>query len=226
MPERRYRLLVFDWDGTLADSIGHIVTAMDAAIAEAGLGPRRKQELLDVIGLELEQAFAQLYPALTAPDRRELAAAYRRHYQRLAAAPITLFPGVSEVIAALHAGGYRLAIATGKSRRGLDRALAQSGLARYFHTSRCADETFSKPHPQMLIEIMERLGVPPEQTIMVGDSHHDLEMAKNAGVASVAVNYGAQAARRLLEFNPIASIHDFAELAVWLGNCTPLGVKS
>ncbi|MEJ2761740.1 MAG: HAD-IA family hydrolase [Gammaproteobacteria bacterium] len=226
MPEGRYHLLVFDWDGTLADSLGHIVAAMDAAINEAGLEPRRERELLDVIGLGLEQAFAQLYPQHSASETAGLAAAYRRHYRYLADAPVTLFPGVSEVITALHTGGYRLAVATGKSRRGLDRALTQSGLGPYFHASRCSDETFSKPHPQMLIEIMERVGVPPEQTVMVGDSHHDLEMANNAGVAPVAVNYGAQPARRLLEFNPIASIHDFAELAVWLGNCTPMGAKS
>lgn len=226
MPEDRYRLLVFDWDGTLADSLGHILAAMEAAISEAGLAPRRQQDLLDVIGLGLEQAFAQLYPQHSTSENAGLAAAYRRHYRHLTDAPVPLFPGVREVIAALHAGGYWLAVATGKSRRGLDLALGQSGLAHYFHASRCSDETFSKPHPQMLIEIMERLGVPPAQTVMVGDSLHDLQMANNAGVAPVAVNYGAQPARRLLEFNPITSIHDLAELAVWLENCSPLGAKT
>ena len=216
MADLRYQLLVFDWDGTLADSIAHIIAAMQAAIDDTGLSARPEEDLLAVIGLGLDQAFADLFPSQPAHARGKLAAAYRRHYLQATTEPLPLFPRVREVIPALRRQGYTLAVATGKSRRGLNRALDVSGLGVYFHTSCCADETFSKPHPQMLFEIMETTGVPPERTLMIGDSHHDLQMAGNAGVASIAVNYGAQPAHRLLEFNPIASIHDLTELAVWL----------
>ena len=218
-----YRLLVFDWDGTLADSIAHIVNAMQAAIRAAGLQPCPVEELLAVIGLGLEQAFAELFASLPHSAHERLAAAYRRHYLLATTEPVPLYPRVREIIPALYRRGYALAVATGKSRRGLDRALDESGLGGYFQASRCADETFSKPHPQMLFDIMETVGVPPEQTVMIGDSHHDLQMAGNAGVAAIAVNYGAQPAHRLLEFNPIASIHDLAELAAWLDNHPPDG---
>ena len=211
----RYRLLVFDWDGTLADSIAHIVGALQAAIEELGLAQPPQEELLAVIGLGLELAFATLFPALSADAHARLAAAYRGHYLR-SAASVPLFPRVTEVIPALHRQGYLLAVATGKSRRGLQRALDESGLGPYFAASRCADETFSKPHPQMLLEIMQVLDVEPGATLMIGDSHHDLQMAGNAGVDAVAVNYGAQPAGRLLEFNPAASIHDLDELLAWL----------
>lgn len=211
-----YRLLVFDWDGTLADSLGTITAALAAAIAETGLEPRRREDLLGIIGLGLEEAFAALYPALGQPDREQLSAAYRRHFRRLSAAPIPLYPGARESLALLRERGYLLAIATGKSRRGLDRALQQSGLGGWFDASRCADETFSKPHPQMLLDLMEQLAVRPGETVMIGDSQHDLQMAGNAGVVSIAVTHGAQSARRLLEFNPVVSIHHLGELAAWL----------
>lgn len=218
MTDLRYQLLVFDWDGTLADSIAHIIAAMQAAVREAGLAAPTEAALLAVIGLGLDQVFAELFPSLPAAAREELATAYRRYYLLATTEPVRLYPRVREVIPAFCRQGYTLAVATGKSRRGLDRALEESGLGGYFHTSRCADETFSKPHPQMLFEIMEAAGAAPERTLMIGDSHHDLQMAGNAGVAGIAVNYGAQPAHRLLEFNPVASIHDLAELAAWLDN--------
>lgn len=216
MGELRYQLLVFDWDGTLADSIAHITAALQAAVHEAGLAPPAEEALLAVIGLGLDQVFAELFPSLPAPGRERLTAAYRRNYLLVTAEPVPLYPRVREIIPTLCRQGYILAVATGKSRRGLNRALDESGLGMYFHTSRCADETFSKPHPQMLFEIMETTGIPPERTLMIGDSHHDLQMAGNAGVAGIAVNYGAQPAHRLLEFDPIASIQDLSELAEWL----------
>jgi len=216
-----YRLLVFDWDGTLADSLGYITTALAAAIDETGLEPRREPDLLGIIGLGLEQAFASLYPALGPPERERLAAAYRQHFLRLSAEPIPLYPGARESLALLRERGYLLAVATGKSRRGLDRALQESGLENWFDASRCADETFSKPHPQMLLDLMEQLAVQPGETVMIGDSQHDLQMAGNAGVASIAVTHGAQSARRLLEFNPVASIHHLGELAPWLARRGP-----
>jgi phosphoglycolate phosphatase len=218
MSDLRYQLLVFDWDGTLADSIAHIIAAMQSAVCEADLAPPAEDALLAVIGLGLDQAFSELFPSLPAPARGRLAAAYRRHYLLATTEPVPLYPRVREIIPALCRRGYTLAVATGKSRRGLDRALEESGLGGYFQASRCADETISKPHPQMLFEIMETVGAPPGRTLMIGDSHHDLQMAGNAGVAGIAVNYGAQPVHRLLEFNPIASIHDLAELATWLDN--------
>lgn len=221
MTDSTYRLLVFDWDGTLADSLGHITSALNGAIAESGLEPRPQEDLLGIIGLGLDEAFLHLYPRLPAADRARLADAYRRHFLSVSAEPIPLYPRAREIVAALHEHGFSLAVATGKSRRGLDRALAESGLEGYFHASRCADETFSKPHPQMLLDLMEILDVAPEHTIMIGDSQHDLQMAGNAGVASIAVNHGAQPAQRLLEFNPIASVHDLEELALWFTQYSP-----
>jgi len=127
-----------------------------------------------------------------------------------------LFPAVAEGIPALNQDGYLMAIATGKSRRGLDRSLSTTGLDAYFHASRCADEGFPKPHPEMLHVIMEMLGIPCDRTLMIGDTTHDLQMARNAGVAAVAVAYGAHLPGDLESMNPLGCVNSFEQLLVWL----------
>jgi phosphoglycolate phosphatase len=145
----------------------------------------------------------------------ELANHYRRHFLSQDA-EIPLFDGARELIAELHAGGHLLAVATGKARRGLDRAFEHSGLAPFFHASRTADETFSKPHPMMLEQLLDELMVPPERALMIGDTSHDLDMARNAGMASLAAGFGAHPPESLAAYDPLAVCSSFAELASWL----------
>ncbi|MEX2353435.1 MAG: HAD-IA family hydrolase, partial [Gammaproteobacteria bacterium] len=159
-----------------------------------------------------------LYPEIESRLHDELVRNYREHYLATAIGNTVLFPKVESTLEKLLAQGYQLAVATGKSRRGLDRAFQETRVGKYFQVSRCADETFSKPHPQMLYEIMESLDTSPGETIMVGDSEHDLQMAANASVSSIAVSYGARAIERLLEFNPETGIHCLSELPEWLMN--------
>lgn len=211
----RFQLLVFDWDGTLADSIDIIVRSMKDAIQQLRLPQRRAREIKRIIGLGLHDGANQLFPGTSERLHLQLAGAYRDAYFRRSG-QIALFAHTRQVIKNLHEQGYWLAIATGKSRRGLDQALTASDLQTFIHGSRCADETFSKPHPQMLLELMHEFAVEPEQTLMIGDSEHDLQMAQNAGVAAVAATFGAADPVHLLEFEPITSLDDIAMLPALL----------
>jgi len=212
---RRYRLIVFDWDGTLADSTALIAGALQNACVAIG---RPRPSLVDaryVIGLGLADALAHVAPGLTADQSRELTGHYRRHYLDGEAA-IPLFDGAALLLADLDAAGFLLGVATGKTRMGLDRAIAASGLAGRFHATRCADEGFSKPHPDMLLALMDRLAVEPRETLMIGDTTHDLDLARNAGADAVAVAYGAHEADGLASRGPLATVHSLAELRGWL----------
>lgn len=206
------RLLIFDWDGTLMDSEFHIVTCMQAAIRELGLPDRSDHEIRNIIGLGLIEAVQTLYPKQASEAfAHKMAAAYRSYYFD-EDAPQQLFPGAIEMIDDLMAQDYILAIATGKSRKGLDLALEETGLNNIFEISRCADETTSKPHPQMLNEIISALQVDKNKTIMIGDTEYDMEMAYNAGTRAIAVSYGVHETERLLKYNPIGCIDDISEL--------------
>jgi phosphoglycolate phosphatase len=212
---KRFELIVFDWDGTLLDSAGAIVACIQAAAADIGIMPPSEERARHVIGLGLHEALRYALPELE-PDRHpELADRYRHHYLSRDH-ELPLFHGVAALVADLAANGYLLAVATGKSRKGLDRAFATSGLRDYFHASRCADECHSKPHPQMLDELMAELGVSPGLTLMIGDTTHDLEMARNAGVGALAVSYGAHPRDVLEELSPLHCAASTAELAEWL----------
>jgi phosphoglycolate phosphatase len=211
-----FRLLVFDWDGTLMDSEARIVSSVSAAIADLGLPTRSTQAIGDIIGLGLPEAMQALFPDLPAGDRGMLIDRYRHHFLEADPTPMPLFPGVRETLLTLSREGYLLAVATGKSRRGLDRALKESGLSSLFGASRCADETRSKPHPQMLVELMDALGAPGPQTLMIGDSEYDLQMAIAAGVASAGVGYGVKGCERLLDYEPLACFDTLLELPAWL----------
>jgi len=212
---KRFELLVFDWDGTLFDSTGAIVRALQASCRDVGLPEPSDERASHVIGLGLSEALRHAAPDLTEDCLPLLIERYRHHYLSFDQ-DIQLFAGAAELIEELHACGFLLAVATGKSRRGLDRAFSSSGLGRFFSASRCADECFSKPHPQMLEELMDEFCVAKEKTLMIGDTTHDMQMAANAGVAGLAVSYGAHPAETLHDLNPLACLQDVAELGRWL----------
>lgn len=211
----KYQLIVFDWDGTILDSAGAIVRAIQAACRDLDLPEPSDAQARHVIGLGLGDAMRHAVPGL-APERYpQMIERYRYHYLSRDH-ELTLFEGIPALLARLKAAGYWLAIATGKSRLGLERALDHSGLRPYFLGTRCADECHSKPHPQMLEELMREFGVGPEATVMIGDTSHDLLMASNAGVAGLGVTYGAHPHEHLLEHAPLACLHNVAELDAWL----------
>lgn len=211
----QFELLVFDWDGTLMDSAAAIVTSIQLACRDLGVPEPSDERARHVIGLGLGDAIRHAVPALAERDYPLLAERYRYHYLAVDQG-LSLFPGIEAMIADLGAAGFMLAVATGKSRAGLDRALRVSGLTPYFHASRCADECHSKPHPAMLEELMDEFAVAPERTLMIGDTIHDLQMANNAGVASLAVSYGAHPPDQLDAQGPLAVLHRVEELAEWL----------
>ena len=220
MPEaeaapRRFRLLVFDWDGTIADSTGLIVSSLLAACADLGLPVPAPAVARHVIGLGLVDALSHVAPSLPRERYAEISAAYRRRYLERDA-EIVLFDGVREMLAELEGAGHLLAIATGKSRAGLARALAQHGVAGRFAATRCADEGFPKPHPDMLLALMDRTGVDAGATVMIGDTTHDMELARNAGTAAVALTHGAHGSEELVRCAPLATLASIAELRAWL----------
>ncbi len=216
-----FKLLVFDWDGTLMDSEAQIVASMNAAIADLGLEPLPHRTISNIIGLGLREAINTLLPGRDAQFHEQLTTRYRHHFLFSGIAQAPLFEGAEQTLRTLHAAGYLLAVATGKGRQGLNRVLADTGLGELFHASRCADETSSKPHPQMLLEIMEQLAVAAEETLMIGDTEYDLQMARNAAVGSIGVSYGVHDDTRLLKHEPLVLLHDIAELPEWLGLSAP-----
>ena len=213
----KYELIVFDWDGTLLDSAAAIVRAIQSACHDLSLPVPDEARARHVIGLGLVDAMRHAVPDLP-PDRYQAMVDRYRHHYLSGDHQLTLFDGVPEMLARLQAAGHTLAIATGKSRAGLERALDHSGLRPLFHSSRCADECHSKPHPQMLEELMVEFGTPAVSTVMIGDTSHDLLMASNAGVDSVAVTYGAHPHEHLLAHQPLACLHDVRELDQWLSD--------
>lgn len=214
----KYDLLIFDWDGTLADSIGRIVAAMRAAAVASGRPERDELAIKGIIGLGLPEAIRTLYPDITTNDLIDFRQHYADSYMAMdndVASP--LFEAVRESIEGWRAEGYKMAVATGKARRGLDRVLKAHDWLDYFDITRAADETASKPDPLMLNEILQHCGVEPGRALMVGDSSFDLLMARNAGMDSVAVGYGAQSLDSLLTYEPQLAIEHFSELRTWLG---------
>lgn len=207
-----YKLLIFDWDGTLMDSEARIVACLTAAITDLQLEDRNAGQLRNIIGLGLREAITMLYPQITEQQSEDFIARYRYHFITANPTPSELFSGVTPTLQRLANAGYFLAVATGKGRRGLDQVLADTGLDRLFHATRCADETRSKPHPQMLEEIMNELGMFPEESVMVGDTEYDMEMARNARVDAIAVTYGVHEPHRLHRHGPVATIDRIEQL--------------
>ena len=211
----QFDLIVWDWDGTIANSTGMIVDAIVLAAAQVGLPALDPIAASNIIGLGLKESIHALFGDLAADKAQQLASQYNANYYAGESA-IPLFDGARELIIELHRRGFKLAVATGKGRRGLDLALEHCGLAKYFHETRTMGECFSKPHPQMLDELMDELVVRPERTLMIGDTSYDLEMAQNAGVKSVAVTFGAQSRDKLVGYNPLHIFDEFADLRNWL----------
>jgi len=212
---KKFDLIVWDWDGTLADSTGMITNAILEAAAQVGLPELTAKTASSIIGLGLRESIQALYGDIPAEQEQALASQYNINYYA-GESEIPLFSGAAETIIALNKRGFKLAVATGKGRRGLNLALAHCGLGKQFHATRTVDECFSKPHPQMLDELMDQLVILPERTLMIGDTSYDLLMAKNAGVSSVGVTYGAQTAEQWQHLNPIQQFDDFASLGHWL----------
>lgn len=215
MKSRAFDLVVFDWDGTLIDSTALIAGSLQLAAADLGLAVPSNEDAQHVIGLGLLQAMTWLFPDLDPARYQALVERYRFHFLQRDH-EVLLFSGVRELLGALREQGYLLAVATGKARQGLDRALRQADLGHYFHATRCADETFSKPHPRMLLELIGELTVDPARVLMVGDTTHDLQMAASAGTAAVAVTCGAHPREQLLAEPHLIMLPEVSGLAEWL----------
>lgn len=219
------KLIVFDWDGTLMDSEAQIVTCMQAAIADLALESRNDEQVKNIIGLGLQEAVARLYPEADATLVRTIADAYRTHWLGSNRQSV-LFPGVEETLHLLKQEGFRMAVATGKGRGGLDKVLRETGLTTLFDATRCSDETRSKPHPLMLEQIMRELNCTPPQTLMIGDTEYDMEMANNAGTHAVAVAYGVHAWPRLQRHAPLTCLDRITELGDWLAELGSLNAAN
>jgi phosphoglycolate phosphatase len=213
----RLKVLIFDWDGTLVDSLMRIIEAMHVAADTCAVPRCTDDAVRDIIGLAMPQAYDVLYPdADDAALKQRFIEAYSDTYILLEEQPSAFYPGVMEALDTYRSAGYQLAVATGKSRRGLHRVLSGHKMLDYFDITRCADETRSKPDPLMLHEILKHCAAAPEQAIMVGDSPFDLRMANNANVPGIAVSYGAQPLSVLHKEQPILAIDHFSELTTWL----------
>lgn len=211
----RFDLIVFDWDGTLIDSTGLIAVCICTAARELRLPEPDEAAAKHVIGLGLQDATLRLFPAADHATRLEFALRFRHHYVvRDHEAP--LYPGVPEMLGELRRDDRFLAIATGKPRAGLDRSLIHTGLESFFDFTRCADEGFPKPHPDMLEKLIDFCAVDKERVVMIGDTTHDLQLAANAGVHAVAVNYGAHPEDELQAHSPLAIATSVADLHRWL----------
>jgi phosphoglycolate phosphatase len=213
--ELRYRLIVFDWDGTLIDSAAAIVECIQQAARDMALPVPDRALASHVIGLGLDESLRRAVPSLLPERYMDFVLCYRRHFLEREDS-MSLFPGIAELLRDLRGRGHWLALATGKSRRGLERALQASGLAPLFAASRCADETRPKPDPAMLLDLLEALQVGPEGALMVGDTSHDLEMARSAGVDALAVAYGAHPRAALDRLAPRGCVASVEELRRWL----------
>ena len=208
------KFIVFDWDGTLMDSEAQIVSCIHAAIADLDLEPMSNDTVSNIIGLGLREAIDALVPGRDQQFHQAFVDAYRTHWFQSESS--VLFDGVRATLDAVRESNFLLGVATGKARRGLDRVLNDTGLTSYFHATRCADEAPSKPHPQMLLDLMAALDVLPEETIMVGDTEYDMEMATNAGVAKVAVRSGVHSGERLNRHAPLVCLDRISEMPDWM----------
>jgi phosphoglycolate phosphatase len=217
MVRKQFDLIVFDWDGTLMDSTATIVKCIQASAKDLGLPMPDDNAAAHVIGLGLQEAMEVVLPDIDPKYYPRMVERYRYHYLAKGH-DLTLFDGVQEMLAELSQQGYFLAVATGKSRVGLNRALDAVKLLSLFDATRCADETFSKPHPAMLQELTRELGQDIKRTVMIGDTTHDLQMAVNAGAAAVAVQYGAHPPDQLQALNPMYSASSVQDLHSWLNN--------
>jgi phosphoglycolate phosphatase len=212
----RYELLVFDWDGTLMDSEAKIVRCVQAAVADQGVADPGSAAIRHIIGLGLQEAMAVLFPNESAESRVALTDRYRVHFLEQDSTPMPLFPGVREGLTDLAERGYLLAVATGKSRRGLERVLDETGTRALFVATRCADEAYSKPHPKMLEDVLSTTGLNAARSLMIGDTVYDMQMARHAGMPALGVSYGVHLPEKLLEDGALAVLDSFPEVCQWI----------
>jgi len=214
--KRSFDLIVFDWDGTLMDSQQRIMECLKAAANDCQAPPLSDETLCNIIGLGLREATKALYPSFDNATIEKFADRYRYHFLVENNTHSPMFEGVETVLKTLKDAGYWLAVATGKGRQGLDMVLKKSQLKDFFLSTRCASETFSKPHPLMLEEIMHELAIEPNKTLMIGDTEYDMQLAQNAGTHYLAVSYGVHSLERLLKCEPLGHINHIHELPTWL----------
>ncbi|GAB2718200.1 HAD-IA family hydrolase [Halomonas garicola] len=212
-----FDLMIFDWDGTLMDSVPRIVSSMQAAARDAEWGELAPEAVENIVGLGLPEAVDILCPGITAAHSARLRERYAHYFVHADATPMAFFDGVEARLERLHRqGAPRLAVATGKTRRGLDRIFTETGSARWFHSSRTADETRSKPDPLMLDELLDELGVSASRALMIGDTEYDMAMARALNMPRVGVSYGVHESERLAAFEPLHIAHDIDGLFDWL----------
>jgi phosphoglycolate phosphatase len=209
-------LFIFDWDGTLVDSKDKITQAMHLAVADLEWGPLEDTAIHNIIGLGLPEAISALFPEISGADKQRLRDFYAHHFVALdVQQSCNFFPNVMSVLTLLRNKGHLLAVATGKSRKGLDRILADLGVSDFFDATRCADETLSKPHPLMLEQLLELFDLPAQAAVMIGDTEYDMEMAERIGVPRIAVSYGAHEIGRMKKYEPELCLDRFDQLLEW-----------
>ncbi|MDQ7017176.1 MAG: HAD-IA family hydrolase [Gammaproteobacteria bacterium] len=221
-----YKLLVFDWDGTLMDSQALIISSMQAAIADAGGEARSDAQVRNIIGLGLKEAIQALFPQQNDLFVQAVRDAYREQFFHQNQTPSRLFPGVRAVLDELLEEGYWLAVATGKGTAGLRKVLAETEMKGLFHATRTAEETCSKPDPMMLFELMQELDFRPDETLLIGDTEYDLNMARAAKVDGLGVACGAHEVDRLWECKPVGVLQDVRALPAWLQTLGAAGCES
>lgn len=218
MNDKKYSLIIFDWDGTLMDSSAYITSCMQSAIAKFEAEPRSDEQVRSIIGLGLNEAIADLYPQANDIFINKIAIEFRVQFMSSNREPSSLFVGAREMLDVLTQRGYYLAVATGKSCQGLNKVLNETGLHRYFPVTRCAEETFSKPHPLMLEEVLVDYNLDADCALMIGDTDYDIDMANNANMDSLAVSFGAHDLSRLLRAKPLDYVDALSEIPNWLKN--------
>jgi len=208
-------LYIFDWDGTIIDSTDKIIDCMQRGAEDASIEVLERDKIKNIIGLGLPEAFATLYPDLTSSEEEALRTSYVKHFIARDAEPCSFFPNVMDTLDKLRDAGHSLAVATGKSRRGLDRVLKNLDMEGFFHGSRCADETASKPDPLMLKQLLAEFDTEVHRAVMVGDTEYDMAMAHALNMPKIAVTYGAHHVSRLREYDPVLCADDFGQILDW-----------
>lgn len=212
----KYSVIIFDWDGTLINSIDWIVNCLQTAASQCDLPVPSEQDSRDIIGLSLTEALAAIFPGISTQAKADLINAYSQQFFSRQTSKQDLFDGVYAMLTNLQATGYHLTVATGKTRASLDKMMHATETENLFQHSRCADETASKPDPKMIFEIIEEFNVDSKRVLMVGDSVHDLQMAENAGIDTIAVSCGAHSATTLAAYNPLACLSRTPDLIDFL----------
>jgi len=218
MDLQQLKLVIFDWDGTVMDSIGKIVVSLQQAAARVDMPVPPSEQAKQIIGLSLDPAFRRLFPESTQQERDELSEHYKDVYLNHDTTPTPLFADALELFTALRAHGYLLSVATGKARRGLDRMMSETNTAHFFHSSRCSDEAESKPHPDMLQQLLAHHQLEPWQAVMIGDTVHDLAMAQAINMPRIGITHGVHGPAEFAQHHPSAVVHSLAELRHLLTN--------